>query len=306
LNNLCRNILKTLAYFDIFNYPLTAEEIIQFLPEKNTKSAFHESLKNLLKEKLIFKISGFYSLQNREMLATRRIEGNKRAAQHLQIARRIAKFLSGFPFVKSVCVSGSLSKDFADKKSDIDFFIITEAHRLWIARSFMHLFKKLSYLAGKQHWFCMNYYVDEKGMEIVEKNIFTAMEIVTLKPMQGKEYFKRFIDANSWTKNYFPGQKISVVDDGIEKIKLQRFIEKTFHSKFGDVIEKWLMNVTDKRWKKKTERNKLDNHGERISMIVSPHFSKPNPDIFQLKIINEYDLRVNQLLSSYELIEIEQ
>jgi len=121
-----------------------------------------------------------------------------------------------------------------------------------------------------------------------------------------KEYFKRFIDANSWTKNYFPEQRISVVDDRIETIKLQRVIEKIFHSKFGDVIEKWLMNVTDKRWKKKTKRNKLNNHGERISMIVGPHFSKPNPDIFQLKIINEYELRVNQLLSSYELIEIEQ
>ncbi|MGN6800780.1 MAG: hypothetical protein ACTHJN_02675, partial [Ginsengibacter sp.] len=106
--------------------------------------------------------------------------------------------------------------------------------------------------------------------------------------------------------NYFPEQRISVVDDRIEKIKLQRVIEKIFHSKFGDVIEKWLMNVTDKRWKKKTQRNKLNNHGERISMIVSPHFSKPNPDIFQLKIINEYELRVNQLLSSYQLIEIEQ
>ncbi len=306
MNNLCRNILKTLTYFDIFNYPLTAEEIIQFLPEKNTKSDFHESLKNLLEEKLIFKTNRFYSLQNLESIVSRRIEGNKRAVHQLKIARTIAKFLSGFPFVKSVCVSGSLSKDFADKKSDIDFFIITEADRLWTARSFMHLFKKLSYLAGKQHWFCMNYYVDEEGMEIVEKNIFTAMEIVTLKPMQGKKYFKRFIDANSWTKNYFPGQKISIDEDGTGKIKLIRFIEKLFRSKFGDVIENWLMKVTDKRWKKKTEKNKLNNHGERISMIVSPHFSKPNPDIFQLKIINEYKLRVNQLFSSCELIQIDQ
>ena len=298
--------MKTLVYFDIFNYPLTAEEIIQFLPEKHTKSNFHESLKNLLEEKLIFKIRSFYSLQNDETLAARRIKGNIRAVHQLKIARKIAKFLTGFPFVKSVCVSGSLSKNFADKKSDIDFFIITESDRLWTARSFMHVFKKLSYLAGKQHWFCMNYYVDEKGMEIVEKNIFTAMEIVTLKPMQGKQYFKRFIDANSWTKNYFPVQKISIAENCTERIKLRRFIEKLFHSKFGDVIEEWLMNVTDKRWKKKTEQNKLNNHGERISMIVSPHFSKPNPDIFQLKIINEYELRVNQLLSSHRLIEIEQ
>lgn len=305
MNNTCKNILKTLAYFDIFNYPLTDEEIIQFLPE-SSKLTFHESLKTSLEEKFIFKINGFYSLQNRESLATRRIEGNKRAGQQLKIARRIAKFLGGFPFVKSVCVSGSLSKDYADEKSDIDFFIITEADHLWIARSFMHLFKKLSYLAGKQHWFCMNYYVDEKGMEIVEKNIFTAMEIVTLKPMQGKEYFRKFIEANSWTKNYFPEQKISIGEERIKEMKLRKFMEKILRSKFGDVIEKWLMNVTDKRWKKKTERNKLNNHGERISMIVSPHYSKPNPDIFQLKIINEYKLRVNELLTSHELIEIEQ
>ena len=285
---------------------MTGEEIIQFLPGKNTRSTFNQSLQTLLKEELVFKVSGFYSLQNSESVATRRIEGNIRAGQQLKIARRIAGFLSGFPFVETVCVSGSLSKNFSDERSDIDFFIITEANRLWTARTFMHLLKKVSYLAGKQHWFCMNYYVDEKGMEIVEKNIFTAMEIVTLKPMQGKEYFRKFIEANSWTKNYFPEQKISIGEERIKEMKLRKFMEKILRSKFGDVIEKWLMNVTDKRWKKKTERNKLNNHGERISMIVSRHFSKPNPDIFQLKIINEYKLRVNELLTSHELIEIEQ
>jgi predicted nucleotidyltransferase len=305
LNNLCQNILKTLAYFDIFNYPLTAEEIIQFLREKNTQSAFDESLKNLLQEKLIFKISRFYSLQNREMLAARRIEGNKRALHQLKIARRIAKFLSGFPFVKSVCVSGSLSKDFADKKSDIDFFIITEADRLWIARSFMHLFKKLSYLAGKQHWFCMNYYIDEKGMEIVEKNIFTAMEIVTLKPMQGGDCFKKFIHANYWTTNYFPEKKIFFPKDvQLKKISTRRWIEKIFRSRFGDSVERSLMNLTDKRWKKKTRQNKLNDHGDTVAMMVSKHFSKPDPEIFQTKVIKEYELRIDQLMKSSYTIEV--
>ena len=293
-----------MAYFDIFSYPLTGEEIIQFLPEKSTRSAFNQSLETLLKEQWVFKVSGFYSLQNSESLATRRIDGNIRASQQLKIARRIARLLSGFPFVESVCVSGSLSKNFADEGSDIDFFIITAADRLWTARTFMHLLKKISYLAGKQHWFCMNYYVDEKGMEIVEKNIFTAMEIVTLKPMQGEDAFKRFIDANSWIKNYFPTQKISGTQNATNQIKVKRIIEKIFRSTFGDVTERWLMNVTDKRWKKKTGQNKLNNHGERVSMIVSPHFSKPNPNIFQLKIINEYESRVHELLSLYELAEI--
>ena len=76
----------------------------------------------------------------------------------------------------------------------------------------MHFLKKLSYIAGKQNWFCMNYFVDEMGMEIQEKNIFTAMEITTLLPMQGTNHFKNFIAANTWIYNYFPAHIISTAD----------------------------------------------------------------------------------------------
>jgi predicted nucleotidyltransferase len=306
LNNICQNILKTLAYFDIFNYPLKDEEIVQFLAAEKNYLLIRESLKILLQQKLIFKLGEFYSLKNRQSIADRRIQGNKRAMQQLTIARRIAKLLSHFPFVQTVCVSGSLSKNFADQNSDIDFFIITEANRLWIARTFMHFFKKLTYLIGKQHWFCMNYFIDEKEMEIVEKNIFTAMEIITLKPMQGTDCYKRFMNANSWTKNYLPEQNLSFpIDNPMKKIFLKKSIEKIFSTKFGDAVERWLMNITDKRWKKKTLQNKLNNHGDRVSMMVSPHFSKPDPEIFQSKIIKEYESRVHQLLKSNQLIEIE-
>jgi predicted nucleotidyltransferase len=304
LNNILQNILKTLAYFDIFNYPLTDEEIMQFLPEKNVRLLFDKSVKKLLEEKKIFKIGEFYSLKNRQSLADRRIDGNNRAKHLLKTARRIAKLLAYFPFVESVCISGSLSKNFADQKSDIDFFIITEANRLWIARSFMHLFKKLSYLAGRQHWFCMNYYIDEIGMEIVEKNIFTAMEIVTLKPMYGQACFKKFIETNSWTTNYF--QKTFFSAEGqLKKVFLTRWMEKCLRSGFGDTVEKWLMNLTDKRWKKKARKNRLNDHGGKIAMLVSPHFSKPAPEFFQSKIIKEYELRIHELLKTNRLYKME-
>jgi predicted nucleotidyltransferase len=300
-----QEILKTLAYFDIFNYPLTGTEILQFTPSKD-EELFNEALKTLLEEKVIFKIGGFYSLKNREILADRRIEGNLRATHQLKTAQRIARILNYFPFVQTVCVSGSLSKNFADRKSDIDFFIITEANRLWTARTCMHFLKKLSYLAGKQHWFCMNYYIDEKGMEITEKNIFTAMEIVTLKPMAGLDCYKKFMIANSWTTHYFPQQKSFFSSkSGLKKMFIKRMIEKIFRSKFGDRIEKWLMTLTDKRWKRKTQKNKLNDHGDKIAMLVSPHFSKPDPEIFQTKIIKEYELRMQKLLATPQLFELE-
>lgn len=305
MNNISQDILKTLAYFDFFNYPLTSEDICSFLPQLYNQSVIDEMLMILLRDKIIFKTEEFYSLQDRPSLAEKRRRGNLRALKQLAIAEKLAKLIGSFPYVQTVAVSGSLSKYYADEKTDIDFFIITSANRLWIARTLMHFLKKLSYIAGKQHWFCMNYYVDEIGLEIQEKNIFTAMEIVTLLPMQGINHFKNFIVANSWANNYFPAHSISL--DGTMKIKngfIRKCFEKIFNLKIGDATDKWLMNLTDRRWKKKTQQGKLNDHGGRIGMITGRHFSKPDPKNFQAKVVQQYECRVRQLLESNRPVDI--
>ncbi|MEI9810645.1 MAG: hypothetical protein WDO16_23755 [Bacteroidota bacterium] len=142
-------------------------------------------LEQLVAEGTIFRIAEFYLLQNDSALVKRRREGNQRAGQLLPKAMRIGRFLSRFPYVRGVGISGSLSKMYADEKADIDFFIITKANRLWIARTFMHLFKKLTFLTGRQHLYCMNYYIDEKALKLGEQNIYTAIETVTLLPAGG-------------------------------------------------------------------------------------------------------------------------
>lgn len=303
MNNLRKIILKTLAYFDLFHYPVTRYELWAFSSEKTSLSLIDEELNSLLFEKIVFQLDEFYSLQNKPELAERRRRGNLRAVEQLSIAKRVAKILNWFPFVRSIAVSGSLSKNFAEENSDIDFFIITSANRLWIARTSMHLLKKLSFIVGKQNWFCMNYYVDEREMEIVEKNAFTAMEIVTLFPMRGMDCFQKFIKANKWTNNYFPVQPIS--NNGTSKIKkifFRKCIEKLFDSSLGNAAEKWLMNLTDKRWKKKTQQGKVNDHGVKIGMIVNPHFSKPDPKNFQVKVLQQYESRLRQLNELKQLL----
>jgi hypothetical protein len=279
-----------LAYFDVFNYPLTNIEVRRFLPYKCNQLVVDEILSLLTRENRIYKLNDFYSLQNESQLADIRIAGNNRAIKLLKIAQGAAKVLSWFPFVESVAVSGSLSKNFADQNADIDFFIITSANRLWTARTCMHIFKKFTYLVRKQSWFCMNYYIDEMQMEIVEKNHFTAMEIVTLMPMQGINCFRKFIEANSWTCNYFRRQTF-FEDKNIEikKVFFRRCVEKIFSSPLGDLVENWLMNITDKRWKRKTERGKVNDHGAIMAMVIDPHFSKPDPAIFQEKIVQQFE-----------------
>lgn len=303
MNNIQKNILKTLAYFDLFHYPVTRNELLAFSPTMASLSLIDKELKSLLEDKLLFQLDEFYSLQNKPELAERRRGGNLRAVDQLMIARDAAKILNWFPFVQSIAVSGSLSKHFSEEKSDIDFFIITSSNRLWIARTFMHLLKKLSFIVNKQNWFCMNYYVDESALKIPEENIFTAMEIVTLIPMQGIDCFQKFREANVWTSEYFPFQNNYRKDAGENRKSVPRILlEKIFSSRLGDKTDQWLMNLTDRRWRKKTLSGKVNGHGDKMEMVVGRHFSKPNPKNFQAKVLKKYESAVNDLVKPKEII----
>lgn len=292
-----QNILKTLGYFDLFEYPLTEKEIYLFNQADVTDVAIHTELELMLQEKIVFKVGEFYSLHNSYQLCERRRRGNKLAAEHLKTAGKVAKFLSRFPYVKAIAVSGSLSKNFATDKTDIDFFIITTANRLWIARTCMHLYKKLTFLWGRQNWFCMNYYVDEAAMEIPEKNIFTAVEIVTLLPMHGKDCLHEFMQRNRWTDSYFPLKHFNNSDSrDLKKGFFGRLVEKVFSGRVGDIADTKLMQVTARRWQRKVKRQELNSRGGLLGMSIDRHFSKPDPKNFQDKTVRMYQEKIQQLL----------
>ena len=292
-----QNILKTLGYFDLFQYPLTRDEIYLFHPEQVSSAIVFNELEVLVNDKIIFRPDEFYSLQNDPALSQRRRTGNLLAVEQMKIALKVSQFLSGFPYVKGIAVSGSLSKNFATENSDIDFFVVTAANRLWVARTFMHLYKKLTFLTGKQHWFCMNYYVDEAVLEIPEKNIFTAMEIVTLVPMYGKAAIGNFFSSNDWTKIYFPLNNASVANTPEIKTGIwRRLTEKLLNGNIGNALDNRLMKITGKRWKKKTEKQQHNNHGIVMSMLLDKHSSKPDPANFQDKVVERHEIKVKQLL----------
>ena len=289
--------MKTLGYFDLFKYPLTEKEIYLFNQAHITDAAVNRELEVLVTEQSIFKVDEFYSLHNNCQLVERRRHGNKLAAEHLKIAQRVARFLFKFPYVKAIAVSGSLSKNFATEKTDIDFFIITTANRLWIARTCMHLYKKLTFLRGRQNWFCMNYYVDEDALEIKEKNIFTAVEIVTLLPMHGKDCLQEFMERNQWTTSFFPLKHFSnTISPDLPKGFFGRLIEKIFSGRLGDLADTKLMHVTAGRWQRKVRRQELNSRGGLMGMSIDRHFSKPEPKNFQEKVVKAYREKVEDMI----------
>ena len=291
------SILRTLAYFDIFQYPLSFEEICQFSDLEFSAEKHLKATQNLVDLGIVNDLAGFYSLQNNQQLVEKRNLGNLQAAILLTIGYRIGSFLYSFPYIKGIGISGSLSKNVAGPEDDIDFFIITQTDRLWIARTLMHIFKKITFLFGKQHWYCMNYYIDEKALEINEKNVFTATEVVTVIPVCGQSAFTKFYASNQWSKEYFPNHTLhkKCKKDDVAKLYMKRFFEFIFDNSFGNHLDNFCMKLTTKRWIQKEDRNQLTFKGELMGLKTDKHFARPNPEYLQKRILELYTMKLMEL-----------
>jgi hypothetical protein len=203
--------------------------------------------------------------------------------------------------VRGIAISGSLSKNYADDHSDVDLFIITAKNRLWLARTLMHSLKKLSFLFNRQHLFCMNYYIDEAQLEIEEKNIYTATEIATLLPLRGIAAFREFYQKNAWTRGYLPNHlmRVSYVKE-MQRPVLKRSVEFLLDNAFGSMLDNFFMKLTDRRWRKKRVKNKLNSRGLVMSMDAAKHCAKPDPGVFQERLVAIYEKKAAFLINKSE------
>ena len=290
-------VLKILAYFDIFHYPLTASEVQTFLEIELPAAILDSTLAILVEKKIIFQQEEFYSLQNNPLLVYRRRQGNERAITLLKKANRIGRFLYQFPFIKAVGISGSLSKNFAPDKADIDFFIVTSTNRVWIARTLMHIYKKFTFITGRQHYHCMNYYMDEQAFKLQEENIFTAIELKTLLPVCGTTVLQDFWTANEWANAWLPActcRSQAQADPGRSWIK--GLGEWILSGKLFNKLDDYLLGITTRRWKRKEQKGVTNDKGLIMGLITDKHFTKSNAGDFQGKVLSHYQSKAEAVL----------
>jgi predicted nucleotidyltransferase len=295
LTPLRSSIIRTLAYYDIFSYPLTAAEIFYNLGSNHTNlDEIKNELKNLSSYNIIYSKEEFFQLTDDEKYILRRKKGNELAKRRLKTAKKVSDLISRFPFIRGILLSGSISKGFMEEDSDIDYFIITYPNRVWFSRLILMLFKKL-FLFNSKKIFCINYFVDSEKLEIEEKNIFTATEIVTLLPTYGKKIYDEFYEKNYWVKEFYPNypkrETGNVIDrkDGIVK----NFLEKILSKNIGDKIDDFAMSVFEK-----FNRIKYKNYGNeefKIAFKSSKKESKHHPKFFQRRVLEEFNRKLELL-----------
>lgn len=288
-------VLDVLHYYLLFHYPLTSAEILENFPSIASHETIEQALKNLVAKRKVYSFNGFYSIEaDIKSLVVSRLKGNKLAATKQKEARRSAAIIYKFPFVRFVGLSGSLSKGYAQEDSDFDFFIITAKNRLWICRTLLHIFKKFTFLTRTQDKYCMNYFIDTEKLELEDKNRYTAVELTTLIPIYGQEFYKGIMDSNKWIKQYLPNTTSKEYSIKDRKHILKRGIEFGIDVlQIGNAINYLLMKLTDSRWKTKWYKRNYPINDYNIAFKTTLHISKNHPANYQKRVLKHLSERVS-------------
>lgn len=286
--SLRKSIIETLRYFHVFRHPLYAIEIKKFLNSIVSDDVLKLQLNEMVREGEIFYSHNMYALENTSQIFLKRLVGADIAQEKIKGAGKSARIIASFPFVKCVCISGSLSKGYADENSDMDFFIVTAYQRLWICRTVLHLFKKLTFLVNSQHSFCMNYFIDEGALTLEEQNIFTATELATLIPIYNIEKYNQLMTGNKiWIRKFFPNANLdnNILQPVTAIIGIKTMSEWMFNRLLPQRMNYFLMKLTDKLWRYKWEKRNYPKEDYNIAMKTKWYVSKNHPLNYQKKVL---------------------
>ncbi|MDQ1284597.1 MAG: hypothetical protein QG620_945 [Patescibacteria group bacterium] len=274
-----KEILSTIIYYDLLDYPLTSFEIWRYLlaVNNNQETVNNErvNLSDVIKglededvKKYVEEYQGYYFLKGREKLVGQRLERNKISEKKFKKIFSIAKWLRFVPFVRMIAVTGTVAMKNAEKKSDLDLLVVLEHKRIFIGRTLVTL---LVHLLGKRRYgrkitdrVCLNYFITTGSLGIELKDVFSASEYAFARPVFGKKTFEEFQKANGWIKNFMPNYEINEAD-GLkiaENFWVVRAVRGLGETILGfDFLENWL-----KGWQ--TERIVRDPRTHRDGSII--------------------------------------
>ncbi|MGA7670636.1 MAG: hypothetical protein WBW04_09450 [Nitrolancea sp.] len=236
-------IVKTVAYADIFDYPLTAAEIHRYLIGLAvSRDRIHKELED--DSTILGRLShvgDYFVLPGREEIASIRQHREVLSRRFWTRAVRYGRLISSLPFVRMVAVTGELAMDNVREESDIDFFIVTEHHRVWLCRLFVVGIVKAAGLLGDV--VCPNYLLSERMLALDEHNLYTAHEVVQMVPISGLDVYGRFRRENRWVYDFLPNAITTqrALHAGPHSRPVRAIAEAFLRTPLGAVVERWEM-----------------------------------------------------------------
>lgn len=266
INNIQKQIIATIAYYDELAYPLTAFEAWKHLtvidrrdscePKKLSLDDVMDIFKNRELRNYVEEYEGFYFLKGRKELVKERLRRNKIASLKIKRLRKIVWLMRFIPFIRMIGVTGRLAMKNAGKDSDWDLFVIFKRGKIWTGRTlltiFVHLIGKRRHGKKIKDRICLNYFIADDPLKIdiserpFEVNLFSAGEYSFMIPIFGFKTFRKFQMRNIWIRDFKPNYSLSevrstkMVSDSHSSKIIRKCVEK--FSGF-DFIENFLRKI---------------------------------------------------------------
>lgn len=292
-----RAIVATLLYYDLFSFPLRADELVRY--------AHHRLDTDLPKQGAWWDSQTgphsphpFWFLKGRGDSVQRRAVLTNASTTKLERARKFARLLQLIPGVRFIGVTGSLAMESAVPEDDIDFLIIAAKNRLWVTRALV-LSALLAWGVkrpddGKTEYpnlICANIFLSQSDLHISDENLFIAHEICQMLPLLGEDTYRAFLDANGWINRYLPQWQPAPVtfQDRPNWRRAQRVFELAFANGIGTRIDHELAQRQMKRIAGKHAR------GHNPNVKITPTQLRFHARDLSDYVINTFNTRWNEL-----------
>jgi hypothetical protein len=284
-------LLRTVAYADVFDYPLTEAQLWRYLiGMAATPSAVRAALGAGHVGDLLERRNGFVVLAGRGDLVEQRQERAARAEQLWEQARFYAAKLAHMPFVRMVAVTGALAMDNVAPGADIDYLIVTRPGRLWLCRTITVLLVRVARLAG--HVICPNYLISERALVMQDRSLYTAHELAQMVPLAGMPIYRRMRAMNGWANHWLPNailppERASSGNAERERKPVGAIVESLLPAALGTWLERSAMEHTIRRL--------LARHGPAAEASFAPDWCKGHFAGHGGRILAAYQQRLARL-----------
>lgn len=207
-------IVETVAFFDLFDFPMTAFEIWKNI---NIKCSLEDIFFELKKEnKYLDNKNGFWFLKGRQDIINIRMSRYNYADRKFKRALKISRIFKFIPWIKMIAIGNIIGSHNLKNEGDIDFFIITEKKRIWLTRFFCVLLVKFLGLRPKPDYakdkICLSFFIDEEEinlkklrLDFPKQDYYFIYWLAGLVPIYDKEgLYQKLIKENNWLKDYLP------------------------------------------------------------------------------------------------------
>ena len=235
--------MRLIVYYDLFDHPLTLPELRAMCDADPTSA-----VDVLAARGHVERTGRWVHVPGRAGQIPKRQARAAAAERAWPAAKRAGRFLAGFPWVRAVFVTGSLSKRSAEPDGDVDFLLVVCPGRVWSARSALQSIRRVLPSSARES-LCTNYIVSADALAIPDRTPFHAMELATAVPLHGPEAAVALLRANPWVAGFVPGYSWSLERAG--KAAPLTGWGRALEALGSDAVDARLRGAWDRFWSRK-------------------------------------------------------